>query len=57
MRPVCLNNFNLIFLRHITGDSVMNDMYIIACQYLLHCYKDLIDLHYKLQNFIFILVI
>ncbi len=31
---------------------VTTDMYIILCQYLLYCYKDLIDLHYKHQNLI-----
>ncbi len=30
----------------------MTDIYIILCQYLMYCYKDLIDLHYKHQNFI-----
>ncbi len=29
----------------------MTDIYIILSKYLLYCYKDLIDLHYKLQNF------
>ncbi len=28
------------------------DIYIILCKYLLYCYKDLIDLHDKHQNFI-----
>ncbi len=28
------------------------DILIILCQYLLYCYKHLIDLHYKQQNFI-----
>ncbi len=37
---------------HIIG--VTTDIYIILCQYLLYCYKDLIDLHHKHQNFIII---
>ncbi len=32
--------------------SVTNDIYIILCHYLLYCYKDLVDLHYKHQNFL-----
>ncbi len=29
---------------------VTTDIYIILCKYLSYCYKDLIDLHYKLSE-------
>ncbi len=31
---------------------VTTDIYIFLCKYLLYCYKDITDLHYKHQNFI-----
>jgi len=30
---------------------VKSDIYMILCKYLLYCYKDLIDLQYKLSEF------
>ncbi len=47
---ICLDHLHLILLRHIIADI---ELYlIILCHYLLHCFIDLIDLHYKHQNFI-----
>ncbi len=45
------------FQSHLTKTNywrkrVMTDIYIILCQYLLYCYIDCINLHYKHQNYI-----
>ncbi len=40
---ICVDHSHLILLRRVIGD-IETDNYIILCQYLLHCYKDLIDL-------------
>ncbi len=47
---ICLDHFHLILLRHIIGD--IEQRLIFRSFYVSICYKDLIDLHHKHQNFI-----
>ncbi len=48
---ICLDHLHLILLRHIIRDIERWLIFRSLC-HLLYCYKDLIDLHHKHQNFI-----
>ncbi len=45
-------HLNIILLRHVIGDIEWQLIFICILSSLLYCCKDLIDLHYKHQNFI-----